>query len=226
MRTWEQLQADIRKIVGDAMPDAASLSFDTVRKMFIAVGADAVIGLLEGVEVFVLRALDLLADMIEVMRAFLFAKISFPFIEKLVALVAPGVHIDTSFRFVDALMLLVAIPATIAYKLIYNEAPFKRGEVLQLPFGRVTVQQLDLSIFSGFVPYAGIAGAFFKLAKGIYSSVSAFKGDFDAGRVGIVGGIVFGQSGLRQCNSEGARRRAMLSRNWKDSQLPPQASRP
>ncbi|MBW7461244.1 hypothetical protein K0U00_45030, partial [Paenibacillus sepulcri] len=57
-----------------------------------------------------------------------------------VEFVAPGAHIDTSFRMIDGVMMLCAIPATIAYKLMLGEAPFKKGDVIPLSFGNVTVQ--------------------------------------------------------------------------------------
>jgi len=134
--------------------------------------------------------------MIEAVRALMFAKISFPFVEKLVALVSPDTRIDTSFRIIDAIALLIAIPATIAYKVIFNEAPFKAGEPLQLPFGRVTAQSDVVSVFKGFVPFAGIFAAVAKLGKGIVGSFYAFAGDFSVGRVSVVGGVVFSALGV------------------------------
>ena len=193
---WNQIQADVVKIFDGKMPAMNELSFETIKNLIVAVGADAVVGLLTMLRDLVVRTIDLLASMIDVMHAALFAKISFPFIEKLVELVAPGTHLDTSFRLVDALMLLVAIPATITYKLIFNEAPFKRGQQINLPFGRVSVQSSAADVFAGFVPYAGIAGAFFKMAKGIWASGWAMVGDFAVSKIAIIGGVAFGAIGL------------------------------
>lgn len=200
MRTWQQIQADIQQIFSSGMPGAKDLSFETIRQLLVAVGADVVVGLLNALRSLIDRALDLLGQMIDVVRSVLFAKISFPFIEKLVELVAPGAHLDTSFRLVDAIMLLVAIPATITYKLIFNESPFKRGETLDLPFGRVTVQGLEwedlIKTVTGIVPFIGIGAAFAKFAKGVYTSVKAVAEEFGGTNVGIVAAIAFGGIGL------------------------------
>jgi hypothetical protein len=195
---WEQIQADIAKIFGNKMPGTDSLSFDTIKHVIIAVGADLVVGLLEGIRDLVLRSIDLLGGMLEVVRAAMFAKISFPFIEKLVALVLPGVQIDTSFRFVDAIMLLVSIPATVAYKIIFGEAPFKKGDVLNLPFGRVAVQSDPVKAI---MPFAGLAGGILKTVVAVYLTKKAFvaKAEGAAGPIskpGIILGLVFGGIGL------------------------------
>jgi len=190
---WEQIKADVVGIFDGKMPGLEDLNFETIKNLFIAVGADVLVGLLTAVRDLLLRAIDFMGDVIGVLHAALFAKIRFPFIEKLAELVAPGTHLDTSFRLVDAVMLLVSIPSTIAYKLIFQEAPFKRDEPLRLPFGAATAQSLDIS---GLVPYAGIAGAFFKLGKGGYDSYNAVKGEFGTTKIGIVGGLAFGAIGL------------------------------
>jgi hypothetical protein len=190
---WNQLKADVVKVVGTRMPGANELSFETIKNLFVAVGADVVVGLLEMVRDLVLRVVDLLGAMIDVMHAVLFAKVSFPFIEKLVELVAPGTHLDTSFRLVDVMMLLAAIPATITYKLIYNKAPFQRGQTLVLPFGRVSAQSLPIAEFLNFAP---LIGASAKMGKGIYASVTAMKGDFAVTKLAIIGGVAFGAVGV------------------------------
>ena len=189
---WDQLQADVLKVVGGRMPRTDELSFDTIKNLFVAIGGDTVVGLLEMVRDVVLRAIKLLGGMIDVMHAALFAKISFPFVEKLVELVEPGAHLDTSFRLIDAIMLLASIPATITYKLIFNKAPFQRGQQIDLPFGRVSVQ----SPLSDFLNFAPLLGAFCKMAKGIYASIGAMMGDFAVTKVAVVGGVAFGAVGI------------------------------
>jgi hypothetical protein len=137
---WERLEADITRLFGQSMPRPGEMNFETVKDALVIVGADVLEGVLSGLRDFVLRSIDLMQSMIGVARDAMFAKVSFPFIEKLVELVAPGTHIDTSFRLVDGIMMLCAIPATIAYKLMFGEAPFKKGDVIPLAFGNVTVQ--------------------------------------------------------------------------------------
>ncbi|WP_088832386.1 hypothetical protein [Paenibacillus tyrfis] len=162
LATWDQLQADIIQLFDGEMPRPSELSFDAIRDALVAVGSDVLEGVLTGLRDFVLRVIDLLEQLLGVVRDSLFTKVSFPFIEKLANLVVPGTHIDTSFRLIDSVMLLCAIPATIGYKLIAGEAPFKKGDVLPFAFGQVTVQ----SGADGLRKYswaAGLAGAFVKM---------------------------------------------------------------
>jgi hypothetical protein len=140
LATWDRLQTDISRLFDGAMPKPGEMNFETVKDALVMVGTDVLVGVLTGLRDFVLRTIDLMQSLIGVIRDALFAKVSFPFIEKLVELVAPGSHIDTSFRLVDCMMMLCAIPATITYKVMFREAPFKKGDVIPLAFGNVTVQ--------------------------------------------------------------------------------------
>ncbi|QHW29414.1 hypothetical protein GZH47_00265 [Paenibacillus rhizovicinus] len=162
MATWNKLQSDIGSLFGGKVPAPSELNFRTIKDALVTVGADLLEGVLTGLRDFVLRTIDLMQDLIGIARDALFAKISFPFIEKLVELVAPGTHLDTSFRLVDGMMLLCAIPATIAYKLIAGEAPFKKGDVIAFPFGEVTVQS-DVDELRKFSWVGGLTASFIKL---------------------------------------------------------------
>jgi hypothetical protein len=198
METFNGIKSDVNRLFDSQLPESDSLSFETVRQLLIMVGSDVAVGLIKSVRSIVVRMIDLLGDMVEVARQFLFARVSFPFIEKLVELVAPGTHIDTSFRIIDVFMLLAAIPATITYKLIFNKAPFTRDEPLSLPFGRAAVQDFNsfIATATGFLPFAQIALGFIKMGKGLYGSISAAKGDFDGSKIGLVLGIPFGIMGV------------------------------
>jgi hypothetical protein len=131
---------DLRTLFGETAPSLDELSFDTLRTAVIAVGTEALRGIIDGLRALVLRAVDLAADVVAALRDGLFMTVRFPFIEKLVALVSPGTTLDTSFRLIDGMMLLVAVPATIGYKVMFGEPPLQPGEVIDLPFGRVQVQ--------------------------------------------------------------------------------------
>jgi hypothetical protein len=200
MNTWEQIQADIKELFDDKMPGVNDLNFETIKNLFVALGSNVVIGILTSLRDLAARAIDLLGEMVEVIRAALFAKVSFPFIEKLVELVAPGTNLDTSFRAVDALMLLVAVPATITYKLIFGEAPFKKGDAVNFPFGRVAVQELtidEMKTFAvGMVPFVGIGVQFIKTVIGYYFMGEAMGGKFEFSNKGIVLGLIFGGLGV------------------------------
>jgi hypothetical protein len=131
---------DLRTLFGETVPSLDELSFDTLRTAVIAVGTEALRGIIDGLRALILRAIDLAADVVAAMHDGLFVTVRFPFVEKLVALVSPGTEVDTSFRLIDGMMLLIAVPATITYKVIFGEPPLQPGEVIDLPFGRVRVQ--------------------------------------------------------------------------------------
>jgi hypothetical protein len=200
VNTWEQIQTDIKRLFDDKMPGINDLNFETIKNLFVALGSNVVIGILTSLRDLVARAIDLLGDMVDVIRAALFAKVSFPFIEKLVELVAPGTKLDTSFRAVDALMLLVAVPATITYKLIFGEAPFKKGDAVDFPFGRVAVQELSVDEMTkfavGMVPFVAIGVQLIKTVIGYYFMGEAIGGKFSFSNKGIVLGVIFGGLGV------------------------------
>ena len=200
MNTWEQIKTDIDRLFDGTVPGVKDLNFETVKTLFVALGSTVVIGFLTALRDLAARAIDLLGEMVEVIRAALFSEISFPFIEKLVALVSPDTTIDTSFRIVDGLMLLVAVPATVTYKLIFGQAPFKKGDRVEFPFGRVTVQELtmdEMKTFAiGMVPFVGIGVAMIKTIIGYYFMGEAIGGEFSFSNKGIVLGLVFGGLGL------------------------------
>jgi hypothetical protein len=138
--TLDQLTVVVERIVG-GVADITSFSFEKIQQIFISAGAGIIDNLLRVVRDLIAGSMDMVKAMIGVGRGLLAAKMSFPFIEELVKTITLGaVTVDTSFRMGDGLLLLCAIPATIAYKLIFGSAPFKGGEQFVLPFGRVTVQ--------------------------------------------------------------------------------------
>ncbi|TWU00801.1 hypothetical protein [Stieleria varia] len=193
MSLWQQLAADIVSIVGREVPSRESISFEMIQNLIIAVGADLVVGFLESVKDLVVRTLELIRGLIEVVRSAVFAKIRFPFIEKIIKLFSPESDVDVSFRLVDAFMLMLAVPSTIAYKLIFNEAPFKKGQTLNLPLGRATVSSYAIG---DIMPYMAIAGGFAKLAVAGYQTKQAVAKKDGLGKMGIIGGLFFGGIGL------------------------------
>jgi hypothetical protein len=137
----DRLTNDLKQIFQGKVPSLKELSFESIKNALIIVGADALEGLICAVRDLVLRSLDLLAKLIGVARDAMFVRMRFPFIEHLVKLVtADAVSVDTSFRLIDGLMLLAAVPATITYKIVKGEAPLRRGQRIDFLFGRVTVQ--------------------------------------------------------------------------------------
>jgi hypothetical protein len=168
----DQLASDLAKIFGDTVPRTDQIDFDTIKNAVITVGADALEGLISAIRDLVRRSLELVATLIGVARDLLLVRIRFPFIEELVKLVTAGaVSIDASFRMMDAMMLLFAVPATIAYKVVAGRAPLSKGDVIAFPYGSVTVQS-SVDVFRDFSQVAGFAGAFTKMA---FSSFQAYN---------------------------------------------------
>ena len=120
----------------------SSFSLEDVKNLVVDLGAEVVETTLQLVKKLIMRMLDMIKDIVVLFKGALFAKIRFPFIEKLVSFVTGGrTKIDTSFRLVDAIALIFAVPATIIYKIIYGEAPIRKGDVVSLPFGEsISVQ--------------------------------------------------------------------------------------
>lgn len=170
MNFVNQFSDDLKLIFEGKMPGASELSFESIKNALIILGTDVLEGLVNAVRDLTLRSLDLLQKLVGVIRDAMFAKIRFPFIEHLVSLVTGGsVSVDTSFRMIDGVMLLAAIPATIGYKIIKGEAPLRRGEVINFPFGNVTVQS-DFDALRRYSWVAGLAGSFVKLLVAGYDA--------------------------------------------------------
>ncbi|MCU0549749.1 MAG: hypothetical protein MUC48_10425 [Leptolyngbya sp. Prado105] len=170
---WQQIEADLEELFNYQLPTGKDLNFNLIRNVLIAVGANALSGLLEMLRDLLLRAIDLMKDLIGVVRDTLFLKVRFPFIEKLVKMFFPNVNIDTSFRLIDGLMLLFAIPGTITYKLMFGKAPLKQGEKLVLPFQNAMMVQSGIEDIKKYAWIATIVGAFAKSGVALVQAATA-----------------------------------------------------
>ena len=189
---WQQIQVDLESLFSHQLPTARDLNFKVIRSAIISVGANALMGLLREMRDLLLQTIDLLQDMIGVLRDILFLKVRFPFVEKLVKLVLPNVQLDASFRLIDGLMLLFSIPATIAYKIILGEAPIVPSKLSISSFttrsARVTASRLSIpetidtavdetsrliDKAKKFSFLAGLVSSFGKLAFSMYQTQTA-----------------------------------------------------
>jgi hypothetical protein len=203
MNIFNRLMSDLARIFEGKMPGANDLSFDTVKNVLILLAEDVLEGVITALGDFVLGGLDLVQAMLGTMRNTLFARVRFPFIEELVKLVTLGfVSVDTSFRLIDGLMLMVAIPATIAYKLIAGEAPLKEGAIIPLPFGSSITVQSGSDDWRRFTQVAGVLAAWVKVgvaAKGWYkadkAAISGILVDSDS-RLQRLAAVAFGTAGV------------------------------
>jgi hypothetical protein len=166
MNSFTRLASDLARTFEGKMPGVNDLSFATIKNALVIVGEDVLEGVLTMMRDLVLSGLDLVQAMIDTMRNTMFAKVRFPFVEELVKLVTAGfVSVDTSFRLIDGLMLIFAIPATIMYKLIAGEAPLNEGAVIALPYGRSITVQSGSDNWRVFTQVLGVIAAWIKLGK-------------------------------------------------------------
>lgn len=182
LKTFEQIQDDIVRLFDGKFPTLDDLNFEVIKKLFTSVSAGVIEGLLKGIKSLVLRFLDLMQELIGTLRNVLFAKVRFPFIEKLVKLVSGEMlSVDTSFTLIDGLTLLCAVPATISYKILRGESPLKKGQVLSFPFlddRTVTVQSLTSDFYKGSRPIINLVKEFGQLGYTLYLIYNLFqKGD-------------------------------------------------
>ena len=155
--------------------DVSNISLESIQRAAVSAGAGVLEDLLSAFRKVTLGTMDLLKALTGLFRVLLNAKISFPLIEQLVNVLTLGlVSVDTSFRMVDGLMLLIAIPTTIASKLILGRAPVSSAGTLAFPFGRVTVSNnLDVPQFQAIV--SAIVSPFAKFCAGTMNVLEANK---------------------------------------------------
>lgn len=141
---FEQIKTTFTKIFGDDSLDIDDLNVDKILTLMVDIGSEAIETFLQLIKKILLRVLDLVKNMVGLFHSLISAKIRFSFIEKLVKFVTDGkTEIDTSFRIVDAISLVLAVPISIAHKIAFGEPLIKVGDVVSLPFKK------DISVQSG-----------------------------------------------------------------------------
>jgi hypothetical protein len=166
-KDFEELSTTLENVFGGNSPGLDDFSVDKIKSLIVDVGTQVLEKILQVIKKMILKALDLFKGLIGFVRKLLFSNIKFPFIEKLADLMTAGLsEVDTSFRLIDGLALLCAIPTTIVYKIIFGEAPVKNGDVISIPYdSAITVQSSDSSVFNVLVP---MFSSFASLMYGIY----------------------------------------------------------
>lgn len=205
---WQEIQTNLVEIFGHQMPSFSDFTTDTLKELVVMVGATALEGMLTGLRDLILRTIDLLGDFVRVARDAMFLKVRFPLLEKLIKLIVPGANVDTSFRLIDGLMLLAAIPATFTYKtmilMLGDKIPPlpKRGEALILPMQGLVVQSTSERLQQSSL----IAGLVFtNLSIGSTFSKTVFKllGKEDANKkvMQTISAVLAGFSFVQECYS-------------------------
>jgi hypothetical protein len=127
------------QVLGKAV-DINNVSLDGLKRAMVAAGLDVIDSAMNVFKGLVIGALDLMKNLVAVGRALLKAKMRFPLIEQIVNTLTMGmVSVDTTFRMIDGLVLLCAIPTTIAFKIMTGRAPLRGASELVFPFGKVAV---------------------------------------------------------------------------------------
>ena len=108
-------------------PNGISGFFDLVMKDFVLAIKDIVVFLLQGVKEIIGVMLDVLEDAVKSLQSVLNASIDIPVISYIYKLL---MHDDLSI--LDLLCLILAVPVTILYKVIFGSAPFSDDSVNQL----------------------------------------------------------------------------------------------
>ncbi|WP_343315730.1 hypothetical protein AAIB41_13100 [Brucella sp. BE17] len=118
---WDALKDDIQSIVGPDF-DIGDLTLDTIQRVLAVIALRLAETALGSVEVIIIKLLEVADKLLGLLHDILFSKIRLPFIETLIEMVS-GKKIDTSFRLIDVLSLIVAIPTTLIYKIATGKRP-------------------------------------------------------------------------------------------------------
>jgi hypothetical protein len=149
LESFNQLSTIVKEVFKGSTPELDGFSIDNIKTLIANVGAKVLETILQIIKKIISRVLALVKRLIGFVRKLIFSNIRFPFIEKLIKLVMPGSpKVDTSFRLIDGLALLCAIPTTVVYKIIFGKAPLKSGDVIRIPYDQaITVQSNDSHTF-------------------------------------------------------------------------------
>ncbi|NEO67985.1 hypothetical protein [Moorena sp. SIO3H5] len=139
-QSFKQMEVIFSNAFKDDLPDVEDISigwiFGKINSLIEEVGSEALGTALRIIKGVILKLFDLIQDLISFGRNLMFAEIGFPFIEKLLKWIT-GKSVSTSFKLIDAVALLVAVPTTITYKILFGEAPIKEGELPAIPHNKV-----------------------------------------------------------------------------------------
>ena len=113
----KDLGQDFTRIFGDGEFRLADVDLDKLQRLVLAVSIRVARAATQALKLAALTLLDALGGIIRMFRRTLFATVRFPFLEKMVGMLA-GRDVDLSFRIVDALLLIPAALTTLSCKLV------------------------------------------------------------------------------------------------------------
>lgn len=117
----KDLGQDFTRIFGDGQFRLADLDLDKLQRLVLAVSIRVARAATQALKLAALTLLDALGGIIRMFRRTLFATVRFPFLEKMVGMLA-GRDVDLSFRIVDALLLIPAALTTLSCKLVAGDS--------------------------------------------------------------------------------------------------------
>ncbi|KAA5534534.1 hypothetical protein F0919_07895 [Taibaiella lutea] len=134
--TFNNIKRNVGSVLGDNF-SISDLSFEKIKQIVLIVGFDVVTALINIIRKIVDGLFTLMEKAFSLFRKLMFGTIRFPFIEDLYKLITSK-ELDTSFTVADVISMLVAVPATIAMKILKVDAIDKEA-------GRPVIQS-DIAI--------------------------------------------------------------------------------
>ncbi len=129
--TIVQIVTDIKKVSGDGNL--------TINQIIGQIGGDILKGVLQAVRTLLINLLKCMAGILKALKAGINEKIDIPLLSPLYKLITKGADLSL----LDGMMLLLAVPATVAAKIITGKAPFQAGDTI--PFNIPHVSSLNLA---------------------------------------------------------------------------------
>lgn len=116
------LQESFQHILGPQGFTLADFDLDKLTRILYALVLNAAKKVTIATQALVEKLIDSVAGFVDLLRRILFARISFPFIEKTFALLT-GKSLDTGVRLIDIILFVPSVLGTVTYKLFMGDRP-------------------------------------------------------------------------------------------------------
>jgi len=118
--TFNNIKRNVGSVLGKDF-SISDLSFEKIKQIVLIVGFDVVTALINIIRKIIDGIFNLMEKAFSLFHKLMFGTIRFPFIEDLYKLITSE-ELDTSFTVADVISMLVAVPATIAMKILKVDA--------------------------------------------------------------------------------------------------------
>ncbi|SJZ33638.1 hypothetical protein [Sediminibacterium ginsengisoli] len=167
MLIYDAIKKDLGVIIEGRLQKLSDISFSTIFEIIKVVGLNSITGVLATAKILIYELFELLGQIIQAVRELGLLRIRFPFIEKIYKFFTDE-DADISFRIIDAVMLMVAIPATVMYKMFFKSSPVKEGHTLAPAYGKLSLQNSSWISVKNMKALATLAMP----AYGIYTAIT------------------------------------------------------